>query len=280
MASAERDAGRLKTPVRATSPEEAREGPRSSGYPLSDTAVDKALIVLDSLEKVRSGRSLADISAETGLPKPTVHRLLSILERHGYVQQLPSGRYALGMRVIALGQFAASESTLISVGRPILDRLVTACGETVHLGILQGESLLYIDRREPEDAAVRLAALPSPLTSLHASACGKVLLAFGPDELRRAVLSKELARYTEHTVTDPARLAAAIEDVRAAGYAVNEQERHIGVRAVAVPVRSRSGEPVAAISAAGPIQRVDEGHLQRMRALLLDAAAEMALSLP
>jgi DNA-binding IclR family transcriptional regulator len=244
-----------------------------------DTAVDKALIVLDSLERNRHGRPLVDIAKETGLPKPTVHRLLATLERHGYVQQLPSGRYALGMRVVALGQFVASNNTLLSVSEPILDRLVKACGETVHLGILQGESLLYIDRREPEEAAVRLAALPSPLTSLHASASGKVLLAFSSAELTQKVLSGELARYTPHTITDAAQLRDELDAIRAAGYAVNEQERFIGVRAIGMPVRNSRGKIVGAVSAAGPVQRVDPDKLLKLQMYLAEAAKEFATSL-
>jgi DNA-binding IclR family transcriptional regulator len=244
-----------------------------------DTAVDKALIVLDALERKHDGRPLADIASETGLPKPTVHRLLATLERHGYAQQLPSGRYALGMRVVALGQFAASGNTLLRVAGPILDRLVKACGETVHLGILQGESLLYIDRREPEEAAVRLAALPSPLTSLHASASGKVLLAFGSAELARKVLAADLAQYTPHTITDADRLRDELDAIRAAGYAVNEQERFIGVRAVGVPVRNSRGQIVGAVSAAAPVQRADRDRLLAMKALLAEAAEEFAASL-
>jgi DNA-binding IclR family transcriptional regulator len=244
-----------------------------------DTAVDKAFIVLNSLEKVRNGRSLAEISADTGIPKPTVHRLLATMERHGYVQQYPSGRYALGMRVVALGLFAAGSSTLLSVGRPILDRLVLQCGETVHLGILQGASLLYVDRREPEDATVRLAALPSPLTSLHASASGKVLLAFGDDGLFQSVVAAGLTRYTSHTITEAAGLREEIAGIRAQGFAVNEQERFVGVRAVGFPIWHRSGSLIGAISAAGPIQRVDDRKLDELKVQLLKAAREISQGL-
>lgn len=243
-----------------------------------DTAVDKALIVLGSLEVVKSGRTLAEISESVNMPKATVHRLLATLQRHGYVQQSANGRYALGMRLVSLGLFAATNSDLLSAGAPILDRLVLQCGETVHLGVLHGESLLYIDRREPEDAAVRLATLPSPLTSLHASACGKVLLAFGPPSLFDTVVRQGLVKNTKHTVTDPDDLRRQLEQIRAQGYAINNQERHEGVVAVGVPVRRMDGKVVAALSAAGPIQRVDEQKVADMCALLQKAADELALT--
>jgi DNA-binding IclR family transcriptional regulator len=244
--------------------------------PGMDTAIDKALIILGSLETVRVGRTLAEISSDTTIPKPTAHRILATLEKHGFVQQMNSGRYALGMRLAALGLFAASGSDLLSAGKPILDRLVVECGETVHLGVLQGKSLLYIDRREPDDAAVRLAALPSPLTSLYASASGKVLLAFSDDSLLREVIAGGLVRYTASTKADPDDLAAEIENIRTQGYAVNEQERYEGVRAIGVPIRKRDGTVVGALSAAGPVQRVDDGKLDKLKVLLTKAADELA----
>lgn len=244
-----------------------------------ETMVDKALRILDLLESGGGQMPLTAIAARTDLPKPTVHRLLTTLAAHGYVQRLEAGIYALGPRVIALGQFAAANNDVLTIGRPIVRQLVATCGETVHLGILQGESLLYIDRGEPQDEAVRLAALPSPLTSLHASASGKVLLAFADRSLQDHVLAAGLPSYTRHTVTDPDQLRVELEKIRQDGYAINEQERFEGVRAVSVPVRSRGGRIVAALSAAGPVQRVDEEKVIRLRDALLAAADEFGRSL-
>lgn len=242
-----------------------------------DTVVDKALRVLDVLESGnQNGRPLTEIANILQLPKSTVHRLLATLQRHGYVQRSQSGGYALGTRVIALGQFAAANNNLLTIGRPILDRLVASCAETVQLAVLQGDSLFYIDRKEPEDAAVRLAALPSPMTSLHASASGKVLLAFADEALIDKVLGSELPHYTPHTISDPEQMRGELARIRAQGYAVNEQERFVGVRAVGVPVRDAQGRAVVAISAAGPIQRVDEPKLEQMKRELLTAAADFS----
>ncbi|QOC93405.1 IclR family transcriptional regulator [Micromonospora craniellae] len=244
-----------------------------------DTAIDKALIILESLETGRNRCSLAEIAARTGMPKPTVHRILAILERRGYVQQLSSREYTLGPKIIALGIFAGGKDAMVSAARPVLDRLVLACRETVHLGVLYQTQLLYLDRREPEDTAVRLARLPSPLTSLHASASGKVLLAFGEPDLLDQVVTAGLVGYTERTIVDVDRLRAELERIRVNGYAVSEQERYEGVRAVGVPVRHRSGAVVAALSAAGPVQRFDQARVEHVRTLLTKAADELSLSL-
>ncbi len=244
-------------------------------------AVDKALGILDLLESARSGgTSLAEIADAANLPKPTAHRLLASLEARGYVHHAEAGRYTLGPRLISLGQVAAAGSTLQSLARPVLDRLVEVCGETVHLGVLHGDVLMYIDRREPQDVAVRLATLPSPMSTLHASASGKVLLAFADPASVEQVISAGLPRYTETTLSDADALRRELGRVRAQGYAINEQERFVGVRAVAVPVHRRDGTVAAALSAAGPIQRVDEAALERLRDHLLAAATRLTTLLP
>jgi DNA-binding IclR family transcriptional regulator len=243
------------------------------------TALDKALVILGSLESVGNGLTLAEIARTVAWPKPTVHRILATLEKHGYVQQLVSGKYALGLRIISLGLFAAANNSLVSVAQPILDRLVLQCAETVHLGVLLDAGLMYVDRREPDDAAVRLAALPSPMTSLHASACGKALLAFSDEEVLERVLSVGLTRYNEKTITDEGRLRDELAVVRKRKYAVNEQERFLGVRAVGVPVFNRRGDVVAGLSIAGPIQRIDKAKLAELTILLSKAANELAMGI-
>jgi DNA-binding IclR family transcriptional regulator len=241
-----------------------------------DTAIDKALLILEALETGRGSSSLATIAAGTELPKPTVHRILAILERRGFVRQLASKEYALGPKIIALGAFAGSKDAMLTVARPVLDRLL-ACGETIHLGVLHESQLLYLDRREPEDAAVRLATMPSPLGSLHASACGKVLLSFGDEALLRSVLATELVRYTAHTIVDPDELREELRGIAEQGYAVSEQERNEGVRAVAVPVRNRAGTVVAGLSAAGPVQRMSDEKVAELRVQLGRAAEELTV---
>ncbi|GGP13337.1 IclR family transcriptional regulator [Nonomuraea glycinis] len=244
-----------------------------------DTAIDKALVILESLETGRGNRSLASIAAATGLPKSTVHRILAILERRAYVQQDAFKDYSLGPKIIALGAFAGERSPLVSAAGPLLDRLVRDWGETVHLGILVEDSLLYVDRREPQDIAVRLVAAPSPLSQPHASAGGKVLLAFGDERLLDTVIAGGLTRYTAATIVDPDRLKAELARVRESGYATSEQERNEGVRAVAVPVRNRSGAVVATISAAGPTQRMTDEKLHSLRVALAQAAATLSPAL-
>ncbi|MEV0733202.1 IclR family transcriptional regulator [Polymorphospora sp. NPDC050346] len=243
---------------------------------MAGTSLGKALSILEALENERGSASLGEVARATGVTKPTAHRMLALLEERGYVRRLPNRDYALGPRLIALGDHARRRNSLVTVAGPVLDRLVTQCNETIHLGVVSGRSLLYVDRREPADDAVRLGVLPAPLTSLHASAAGKVLLAFGPDALLEQVIDSGLPRYTAHTITSSDELRAELRQVSAQGYALNEQERNEGIRAVAVPVLTADGRCPAALSAAGPIWRLTLDGLDRARTLLARGAAEIA----
>lgn len=246
----------------------------------SGTAVQKALAILDVLEAGPvGGMPLSEIASTAKLPRPTAHRLLAELEVHGHVKRVDAGRYALGPRLISLGNMASANSSLNMVSGPVLDRLVEECGETIHVGVLQGDLMLYVDRREPT-TAVRLATLPSPLSSLHASACGKILLAYADEELAQRVLKKPLPTYTATTVSDPDMLRREFEAIRESGYAINNQERFTGVRAVGVPVRRRNGTVIAAISIAGPVHRITDDRIPLLRAQLGRAANELTSLLP
>lgn len=244
------------------------------------TATEKALFVLESLETTNGIRTLADIADFTGLPKPTVHRILSTLERRGYVRQLPSREYSLGPKVIALGVFAAGKDPLLSIANPVLDKLVMVAQETLQLGVLQGTEMLYVARREPEGAAVRLAAQPAPLAALHASAGGKVLLAFGGKNLLDSVVQAGLPALGPNTITDRVALEAHLQEVRLQNFAVSREERHEGVVAVAVPVRNRRGQVAATVTAAGPLQRMTDERIADLRSQLVVAAEDIGGGIP
>ncbi len=241
----------------------------------SGTAVQKALTVLDVLEAGPvGGMPLSEIAATAKLPRPTAHRILAELEVRGHVKRTDAGRYALGPRLISLGHMASANSLLNQVSGPVLDRLVEECGETIHVGVLQGDVMLYVDRREPT-TAVRLATLPSPLSSLHTSACGKVLLAYADEALVERVLAEPLPTYTATTVSEPDRLRREFDAIRETGYAINNQERFTGVRAVGVPVRRRNGTVIAAISIAGPAHRITDDRVPELLDQLTRAANEL-----
>lgn len=244
---------------------------------VKDTAIDKALRVLEVLNGDGDGRSLASIAAETGLPKTTVHRLLSILTQRGFADRVHGGDYVVGRKIISLGLAAAEKDSLVNAAKPVLRHLVALTQETVQLGVLHDMQLLYVDRMEPADSSIRLARMPALMAELHTSAMGKAILAHSREEMIEAFLKMPLQRYTKHTITDAAKLREELEEIRLLGVAMVDQDRYLGVKALGSPLLDNDGFAFAAISVAGPAHRMDAITCGRIAEVLPEAARELSM---
>ncbi|WP_377010144.1 IclR family transcriptional regulator [Arthrobacter sp. GCM10027362] len=199
----------------------------------------RVLSILAVFEGTLVPQSLADISAKTGLAQSTAHRLLKELEEWGALQRDARGRYQIGLRLWELGQNAGRQ--LREIARPYLQDLFSLTQETVHIAIRDGADVLYIDRiygtrRVPQASRVG-GRLP-----MHATAVGKVILAYEEDWVRDSVLQGLLERRTAFTHVDPALLRRELEQVRQQGYAVTGEEVRLGSCSIAVPVFQGTGE--------------------------------------
>lgn len=245
--------------------------------PSKDTAIDKALMILETLNGRDRGKSLSAICTETGLPKSTVHRVLAILEGRGFVDRTQSNGFIVGRKVISLGLSAAERDSLVNAARPILRELVEQTNETVQLGVLQDMQVLYVDRMEPVDSSVRLARMPALLAELHTSAMGKALLAFADPVVFDIFIARPLNRYTDQTITDRELLLLELEQIRVKSVAVAAQERYDGVTAVGSPVLDARGYAHAAISVAGPAHRMTQAKRDLISEVLPAAARELSV---
>ena len=226
--------------------------------PPGQTVAGRVLSILAVFEKTLAPRSLTEISAETGLPLSTTHRLLAELEVWGALQRDENGRYQIGIRLWELGQHAGRQ--VREIARPLLQDLYSLTQETVHIAIREDTDALYIDRvygsrRVPQASRVG-GRLP-----LHATAVGKVLLAFEESWVRDAVLAQPLESRTSQTHVDPAALRAELATIRERGYAVALNEARIGASSIAVPVFQREGGIGAALGLVAPAE--DAGTLER-----------------
>lgn len=249
----------------------------TTGAPTKDTAIDKALMILETLNGRDRGKSLSAICTETGLPKSTVHRVLAILEGRGFVDRTHGNGFIVGRKVISLGLSAAERDSLVNAARPILLQLVEQTNETVQLGVLQDMQVLYVDRMEPVDSSVRLARMPALLAELHTSAMGKALLAFAEPVVFDTFMDRPLSHYTDQTITDRELLLTELEQIRARHVAVAAQERYDGVTAVGSPILDSRGYAHAAISVAGPAHRMTESKRVLIAEVLPAAAQELSV---
>ena len=234
-------------------------------------SVDNAIDVLEALAEIGEAAGVSDLARRTGLSKTTVFHLLATLETRRLVMRSPDDpTYRLSWGLYELGSNVVRNVNLTRVARPYLDRLAAQTGESTLLGILDENSVLYLDRGEAP-GGLRMSADAGRRGPLHATASGKVLLAYSLDgDLTDPDLTEHLSRFTSTTVTSPAALRRQLAQVRTRGYATCWQEREVGLCSVAVPLRDYTGKVVGCLTLAGPATRINtrtyQSHLPALRA--------------
>jgi IclR family transcriptional regulator, acetate operon repressor len=228
--------------------------PAPPNYPIA--SVDNALRLLLLLGERPSIR-LSDAATELGVANSTAHRLLAALAHRGFARQDADRAYRAGPALLDVGLAAVHHLDARSVCRPLLEELSAATGETVHCGVLEAATIRYVDGVE-STRVLRVARRTGMALPAHCSAAGKALLArLDPAELRRRYPQPRLETITPRSIKSFSALERALAGVRRAGYAVNRNESEQGVAAVAVVVDDRAGRPVAAVSCAAPLARMD-----------------------
>ena len=231
----------------------------TAASPYRVQVLDRAMAIIDALADVGHQRdlSLMELAAQLQLHKSTAHRLLMILERYRMVEREPhSGRYRLGLRLFELGALAISRFNIRDYARPHLERVLFETEETVHLCVLDGGEVLYVDKVEPS-RSVRMASKIGRLAPAHCSAVGKAMLAYLPErEIDDILRQRGLARMTAKTIVTPADLKVELKAIRERGYAVDDEEAEDGVRCVGAVVLGPNGRPAGAISTSAPSFRL------------------------
>jgi IclR family acetate operon transcriptional repressor len=235
-------------------------------------SLDRAFALLEHMAAAGGDVALSELAARSGLPLPTIHRIVRTLVSSGYVRQLPSRRYALGPRLIGLGESASR--MLGAWARPHLTELVEQVGETANMATLDGDEVVYV-AQVPSRHSMRMFTEVGRRVSVHSTGVGKALLAQLPPNRVAELLDRAgMPAETQHTITDPDTLAEELERIRTQGYAVDDGEQEVGVRCVAVPVPD--GPSMTAVSVSGPEARVSWELVARAAPLLQRTATALA----
>lgn len=219
--------------------------------------VRKALAILDVLAAAPEDLGLTALSRRLAMNKATTYRLASALQAAGLIEQDPAtAGYRLGLKLLYLASRTLDHMALPRVAHAALVDLCQATGESPRLGVLDGDEVVYIDGMDSPQP-VRFVYRSGSRAPVHASSIGKVLFAYlDPAQLAARVAALPLPPYTPHTIVDRQQFLAVLEQVRAAGYAVNEEEYHVGVASVAAPIFDPAGRVIAGLGVAGPSYRL------------------------
>lgn len=235
-------------------------------------ALDRALGLLEVLAEA-DGLSLTDLAQRSGQAVATVYRALVTLQARGMVElEAPGQLWHIGAGAFRVGSAFLRRAKVAERARGPMRALMRDTGETAHLGILAGDALMFVAQVETE-RAIRAFFPPGTQGPMHATAAGKALLAWLPQERSRAIIAAQgLGRLTSLTIGSPELLERNLAQTRARGYAIDDQEHAEGMRAVAAPVFDAAGEVVAAIGVSGPAFRLGLSDAARFGGLVVAAA--------
>jgi IclR family KDG regulon transcriptional repressor len=280
-----RTAGRIAKPPVAKTPAikapavalEAVE-PDVDRNPYTVSALDRALTLIEALA-AHPNIGVTRIAGLTGNTKSLVFRLLYTLERRGYVRKDPATRsYALGIKMLSLGEHTRDQIDLVRVAQRHLDELVAEAHENIHLTVREGLHAICVALRESAQP-LRLYAQVGRAAPLHVGGGPKVLLAYAPPDIAEAVLSGKLPAYTPATDTSRAALEKSLETIRRTGINKSMGDLDAGAFSIAAPVRDHSGTVIGALSIAGPMTRLDAATTKRHQAMVVDYAKRLSREL-
>ena len=218
----------------------------------------RVLAVLEQLSRQRV-IGLEELARTTGLAKPTVYRFLLTLQGLGYARRVDGDGWGITLTMFNLGSRALDHLDLVSSARPIAEEMAQELGETVHMGVLDGDSAVYVLKIESR-YTIRMISRVGRRMPLYCTAIGKVLLAFAkPDERQAALEGVRLLPLTKTTHTSRDALECELTQVRAQGFARDNEEREEDLRCVGAPVFDHNGAVVAAISVSWPGFRYERG---------------------
>ncbi len=245
--------------------------PRSGGV----QSIERAFGLLEAMADEGGMMGLSQLATASGLPLPTIHRLVRTLVDLGYLRQEPSRQYVLGPKLIRLGE---SSSHMLSIwARPHLARLVDELGESANLAMLDGDQIVYVAQVQSKHS-MRMFTEVGRRVLPHCTAVGKAILAGQPEHQVRELLERTgMPRHTENTVTDADEFVRQLDKAAEEGFAMDEGEQEMGVRCVAVVVPDAPSK--LAMSVSGPAGRVTEELVERAVPLLKRAGEALSADL-
>jgi IclR family acetate operon transcriptional repressor len=235
--------------------------------------VARAIALLEELRDSEHGLGVNELARRIGVNASTASRLLATLASAGLVQRDGQGPFRLGLALVTLADRVLSRLDLQALARPVLVELMERTGETATLSLPGDREAITVDSAPSRSSVVSMARLGRPSIA-HATAVGKVMLAFGGGPLPR---ERDLIALTDRTITDRADLATEVVAVRERGYATVFGERDVDVNAIAAPVFDRNGALAAILGLQGPANRLEDP--TRLLGALLDGAATVTRAL-
>ncbi len=243
-------------------------------------SLTRALTLLNALAASDRGLSLSQAAQTAGLAISTAHRLLSTLQQQGFVHfDADKSVWSIGVQSFIVGSAFLRVRELNAIARPVMRELMEITGETVNLAVEDRGEAIYVAQIE-SPMTMRAIARPGGRAAMHASGVGKALLAAMCDKLVDSILKRHgMPKLTEKTLTRPDELKRQLNEIRARGFAVDDEENAIGLRCIAAAILDETQSPVGAISLSGPAVRIRRDLIDEFGASVRETADKITKAL-
>jgi DNA-binding IclR family transcriptional regulator len=242
---------------------------------MEQNLLSKGIDVLEVLRRAESNLSFQELHRRVRIPKTTLYRILkTLIERDFVIYE--DKKYKLGYGFLSFTKKIISEISLREIANPYLKKICQKTEETVELIIPFNDEILYIDKIESPQSIKLVAQIGSKYKTLHASAPGKILLAYDKKVFDDFLKRKKLEKITPKTITDKNRLKNEIERIRKNGWAYDDGEARIDVRRIAAPVFNYEGKLTGIIGIAGPSYRINERKIKEFGKFLKEICDEIS----
>jgi len=260
--------------VPAAPPKHSGDSDAFTGDPNFMTSLARGLAVIQAFSQRRHHLTISQVSTTTGLSRAAVRRCLYTLAKLGFAGSDDNRHFFLRPRILALGHSYISSMPLATAAQPVLEHISHLLHESCSIATLDGVEIVYIARAN----VTRIMSIDLGVGSRLPAFCtsmGRAILAnLPPEELDSVLARVEFKRYTERTITNPAKLTQALRQIRRDGYSIIDQELEHGLRSMAVPIQNPSGKVVAALNIGAHAQRVSIQEMQTKFLPHLRAAAQ------
>lgn len=246
-------------------------------YRERNSTSDRTLDILNLFTDEQPRLTASELAARLGIARSTVYRYLQTLTASGFVEEVPTGGFRLGLRIFELARVARRSYGFSGVVRPVLAGLAESTGETALLTRRHGTSVVCLERHEAEGRHLRVSYERGSVFAPNAGASALILFAWDdPVSLQSLLESVPLPRYTAATLTEPAEIVAALQPVREQGYLVSRGSLDPGAVGIAAPVRDDDGVVVAAVSVVAVASRIPDAAIDGLVGHVLRSAASLS----
>lgn len=242
-------------------------------------SIDRALDIIEVLSQETQGLGVTEIAGRIGLHKSTAHRIITTLANRGYVNKTDKGTYKIGLNLIESVSCYINSLELQTEARPYIARITSELGLTSHLGVLDGDQVVYIEKMDVF-SNVRMYSQIGVHVPAQSCSLGKCLLSnYSASDVRKIMTDCTFIKFTKNTISSIDELLADLDLVRSRGWSIDDEESELGHRCLAAPIYDYRGDIIAAISASGPTKTFTKERIPQISQFLKAQAMEISHSM-